>query len=251
MDETDQTQTGPLASQRNWQPLNAIQRRVAGVLVEKAKTVPETYPMTLNGVVTASNQKSNRSPKMELTERQVEDALDELRSMGAVIEVHGGGRVPKYKHCLYEWLGVDKVELAIVAELLLRGEQTLGDLRARVARMEEIPDLSYLQPRVRELIQKGLVQPLTPDGRGQVVSHALYEPHEQDALARQFPGSESESLSIVDAGPVSSPVSTGSPVSRGDEIHELRTAVLELTRRVDALEKRWSEYFGSAPSEQN
>ena len=120
MDDVNQTEAGQVTPERQWRPLNRVQRRVAGVLVEKAKTVPETYPMTLNGIVTASNQKSNRSPKMELSERQVEEVLEELRSMGAVIEVHGGGRVPKYKHCLYEWLGVDKVELAIMAELLLR-----------------------------------------------------------------------------------------------------------------------------------
>jgi uncharacterized protein YceH (UPF0502 family) len=111
---------------------------VAGVLVEKSKTTPDVYPMTINGIKTASNQKSNRSPQLDLREDQVEETLYELRKMGAVIEVHSGGRVPKFKHQLYEWLGVEKVELAVIAELLLRGEQTLGDLRGRASRMDKI-----------------------------------------------------------------------------------------------------------------
>lgn len=241
MDEVNQKEAGERENQKQWRQLNRVQRRVAGVLVEKAKTVPETYPMTLNGIVTASNQKSNRAPKMELTERQAEEALDELRSMGAVIEVHGGGRVPKYKHCLYEWLGVDKVELAIMAELLLRGEQTLGDLRARVSRMEEIPDMSYLQPRIRELILKGLVQALTPAGRGQVVSHALYESHEQEALVSQFPDGGSEPLPNFDAGHAA--VSD----SPGGEVQELKIKVQELMNRVEALEKQWTEFQNPPP----
>ena len=245
MDDVNQTEAGQVRPERQWRPLNRVQRRVAGVLVEKAKTVPETYPMTLNGIVTASNQKSNRSPKMELSERQVEEVLEELRSMGAVIEVHGGGRVPKYKHCLYEWLGVDKVELAIMAELLLRGEQTLGDLRSRVSRMEEIPDMSYLQPRIRELIEKELVQSLTPAGRGQVVSHALYESQEQDALALQFPDAGAEARSDIDAGPASVSVA---PVG---EVHELKMKIQELTNRVEALEKQWSEFQNASDSDQH
>ena len=76
--------------------------------------------------------------------------------------------MPKFKHMMYEWLGVDKVELAVTAELLLRGEQTLGELRGRAARMEPIADLGALRPIIQSLIEKGLVVALTPEGRGQV-----------------------------------------------------------------------------------
>src|SRR5262245_51294211 len=127
---TSTTTTSP-----TWKPLNPTQRRVAGVLVEKAKTTPEQYPLSLNALTTGCNQKNNRQPLTNLTQDQVEQAIDELREMGAVVEVQGSGRVPKYKHCLYEWLGVEKIELAIMAELLLRGEQTVGELRSRAARM--------------------------------------------------------------------------------------------------------------------
>jgi uncharacterized protein YceH (UPF0502 family) len=171
-----------------WQPLNSRQRRVLGVLVEKAKTVPDSYPMTLNALVNGSNQKNNREPQMELKEDDVQQVLDELRAMGAVSEVQGSGRVAKYKHHLYEWLGVDKVEIAVMAELLLRGEQTLGELRGRAARMEAIPDLGTLQNVFKSLQQKNLVMELTPAGRGQVISHNLYKEREIGELKAQFVG---------------------------------------------------------------
>ena len=114
---------GAETSEKKWKPLTPPQRRVLGVLAEKAKTTPEQYPLTLNGLTTGCNQKNNRDPVTNLSTDQVEQALEELRELGAVLEVQGSGRVAKYKHCLYDWLGVDKVELAVMAELLLRGEQ--------------------------------------------------------------------------------------------------------------------------------
>src|SRR5689334_19128993 len=93
-----------------WQTLASLERRVAGVLVEKAKTTPDAYPMTLNGICTACNQKNNRYPLMNVEPDDVEPALDRLRELGAVAIVQGSGRVSKYRHYLYDWLGVDKVE---------------------------------------------------------------------------------------------------------------------------------------------
>ena len=83
-----------------WRPLSASQRRVAGVLIEKAKTTRDAYPMTLNALVMGCNQKSNRSPQMSLSPDDVQEAVDQLREMGAVAEVQLGGRVPKYRHYL-------------------------------------------------------------------------------------------------------------------------------------------------------
>jgi uncharacterized protein YceH (UPF0502 family) len=159
---------------------------VAGVLVEKAKTTPNAYPITLNAAVTACNQKSNRWPTMNLEPADVEESLDRLRELGAVGLIEGQGRVSKYRHYLYEWLGVDKVELAIMAELLLRGPQTEGDLRGRVSRMEPIPDLPALRLLLASLKSKGLVLPLTPEGRGHVVTHALYSPRELERIQAQY-----------------------------------------------------------------
>ncbi len=113
--------TASLALAARWRPLEKIDRRVAGVLVEKAKTTPEQYPLTVNSLVNGCNQKNNRDPQMQLEEADVMESLDRLKSTGAVAEVQGSGRVPKFRHLLYEWLGVDKVELAVMGELLLRG----------------------------------------------------------------------------------------------------------------------------------
>lgn len=173
-------------SEKRWQPLTAIQRRVAGVLVEKAKTTPDAYPLTLNALTNGCNQKSNRTPHMDLSTEDVERTLEELREMGAVAEVQSGGRVPKYRHYLYEWLGVDKVELAVMAELMLRGEQTIGELRGHASRMEPIADLPAMRPILDSLEQKQLVVMLTPPGRGQVVTHNLYTPERLAELREQF-----------------------------------------------------------------
>ncbi len=109
------------ATQPRWQPLPARDRRVLGALVEKAKTTPDAYPLSINALRTACNQKNNRYPLMELEQEDVEESLARLRALGAVTEVQSGGRVDRFRHYLYEWLGVDKVELAVIAELLLRG----------------------------------------------------------------------------------------------------------------------------------
>ncbi len=175
-------QPGQTTVTPKWTPLGRIERRVFGVLVEKAKTTPDAYPMTLNGLTTGCNQKSNRDPLMNLEPDQVENALEKLRHLQAVIEVSGGGRVPKYRHLMYEWMGVDKVEAAVMTELLLRGTQSVGELRGRAARMEPIADVGALQPVLQALIDRKLVLSLTPAGRGQIVTHGLYLPEEMDKV---------------------------------------------------------------------
>ena len=171
-----------------WRPLPAIDRRVLGVLVEKAKTTPDGYPMSLNALRSGCNQKNNRDPVMEVELEDIEESLARLRAAGAVAEVQGGGRVSRYRHYMYEWLGVEKLELAVMTELLLRGAQTEGELRGRAARMDPIPDLEALRPVLASLKDKGLVLSLTPEGRGHVVTHALYEPRELEKVRAQFSG---------------------------------------------------------------
>src|SRR4051812_49316757 len=168
------------ATERTWLPLTPRERRVLGVLVEKAKTTPEYYPLTIAGVVTGSNQKSNRDPVTNYDADDVEEILQGLRKKGAVVMVEAGGRVVRWKHTLYDWLKVTKVELAVIAELLLRGAQTEGDLRARASRMEPLPDLPALQAVLESLAAKDLVIYLSPRGvrRGVVVTHNLYPPNE-------------------------------------------------------------------------
>lgn len=183
-----------------WRPLDFTQRRVLGVLIEKAKTTPAGYPMTINAIVTGCNQKNNRDPVTTLDDFVVGKALTELVEMGAVSEVDWVGRVSKWKHHAYEWLGVTKPEIAVMAELLLRGAQSLGDLRGRAARMEPIEDLAALRPIVDALVQRGLMIELTPAGRGQMVTHGLYHPDELETVKAQLgsgaapiPASRSES----------------------------------------------------------
>ncbi len=224
MEPNNDTPSAEAQSDRRWSPLSRIQRRVVGVLIEKSKTTPDVYPMTVNAIRTGANQKSNRAPKMELENEQIEDTLVDLREMGAVIETISDSRVPKYKHRMYDWLGVDRAEMAVMAELLLRGEQTLGDLRARASRMEKIAGLSELKPIVQSLLEKGLMVELTPPGRGQMVTHNLYRPGELNRLKSQS----------VQAGADAE----GAPEKTSDSAPSpLATRVEELEMRVQQLEE--------------
>ena len=164
------------------------ERRVVGVMVEKAKTTPEYYPMTVAAIVAACNQKSNRDPVTNYDQDDVEETLQGLRKKGAVILIEGSGRVAKWKHTLYEWLKVSKVELAVLAELLLRGPQTEGELRARASRMEPLADLPALQAILEALTPRSLIHYLSPPGqkRGVFVTHGLYPPEELEKVRAGF-----------------------------------------------------------------
>src|SRR5437764_10015321 len=113
-----------------WPVLDPKARRVLGVLVEKAKTTPDAYPLSLNALVTGCNRKSNREPLTNFSDAEVEDALAGLQNRQLVGKVIGG-RVERWRHFLYESWHVNKVELAVLTELLLRGPQTEGEVRAR------------------------------------------------------------------------------------------------------------------------
>ena len=201
MSEQAAAPTGP-----KWRQLERIERRVAGVLVEKAKTTPDNYPLSTNALVNGCNQKNNRFPQMTLDEDQVTDALDSLRKAGAVALIQGDGRVEKYRHLLYDWLGVDKFEMAVMAELLLRGAQTLGELRGRAARMEPIKDIGELGPIVERLRAKNLLIFLTPPGRGGVVTHNLYQPQELAKVRAEHGGADANY-----DGPITASIITSAP----------------------------------------
>ena len=106
-------------------PLTPVEARVLGVLVEKERTVPDTYPLSLNALVAGCNQKTSRSPLMEVSDADVQAVLDELRSLSLVVE-SSGGRVMRYAHNLPRALGIPTESGAIVATLMLRGPQTPG-----------------------------------------------------------------------------------------------------------------------------
>jgi hypothetical protein len=236
-----------------WRPISAIDRRVLGVLVEKAKTTPDVYPMTINGICTGANQKSNRHPLMHVEPDDVEESLDRLRNLGAVALIEGSGRAPKYRHYMYDWLGVDKVELAVMTELLLRGAQTEGELRGRAARMEPIEDLTALRPVLASLKAKQLVIPLTAEGRGHVVSHALYQPHELEKVKAEFAaGTHAPSGTFAaEASPARRAAVDGpaapTPAGAADgpaEWRQLRAEVSELRGQIVVLQQAIHELTG-------
>ncbi|MGB0596042.1 MAG: DUF480 domain-containing protein [Rubripirellula sp.] len=207
-------------------PLSAAARRVLGVLVEKAKTTPDNYPLSLASIVTASNQKSNRSPKMDLDEDDALIALDELRNVGAAREVQGSGRVIKYRHAAYEWMDIDGPGSAVMTELLLRGPQTAGEIRTRASRMHNLPDLETAKAVIDGLIEKKLIEPLTPAGRGQLFTHTLYPPQDRQYLLEK----------INKEAPT--PARATSPKDAKSEVDQLLSRLDSVNERIQQLEER-------------
>jgi uncharacterized protein YceH (UPF0502 family) len=134
-------------------PLTPVEARVLGVLVEKERTVPDTYPLSLNALVAGCNQKTSRSPLMEVSETDAKQVLDELRSLSLVIE-SSGGRVMRYAHNLPRVLGVPTESAALVATLMLRGPQTPGELRINTERLHRFADISSLEAYLAELASR-------------------------------------------------------------------------------------------------
>ena len=215
--------------------LDEIERRVLGVLIEKSKTTPDVYPMSLNALVTGCNQKSNRHPVMSLSDAEVETALHRLKQRNLVEQIFGSGRVDKYRHLLYDRLQVDRVQLAIIGELLLRGHQTVGELRARAARMEPIPDLDSLRGHLHALAERKLVLFLTPEQRrGGVVTHAFYTAEELERI-RASAGREGHA-EVAPARAPANPALADRVARLEQEIADIRQALQELRRALQPPE---------------
>jgi len=135
-------------------PLGPIEVRVLGCLVEKEVTTPDYYPLTLNALTHACNQKSNRDPVMSLEETDVVRALDRLRHLGLAMQAAEGSRVPRYAHNLEARLRLEPEEMALFCELLLRGPQTVGELRGRADRMRPFTDLAEVESLLTDLIER-------------------------------------------------------------------------------------------------
>ena len=146
--------------------LTFTETRVLGSLIEKELTTPEYYPMTLNGLTNACNQKNNRNPKSELSEEEVSLAIEELRSKRLAFRVDlVGSRVPKFQHNAEKELDLIKAERALLAELLNRGPQTTGELNTRASRMFHFDGLSDVEDTLTELSERdpsltGLMDPI-------------------------------------------------------------------------------------------
>jgi uncharacterized protein YceH (UPF0502 family) len=221
-------------------PLGLTERRVLGVLVEKAKTTPDAYPLSLNALVTGCNQKSNRDPILDLSETAVEDALLACQSRGLTVHITGG-RVERWRHFLYEAWRVNKIELAILAELLLRGPQTEGELRARATRMEPIEDLDALRALCKPLAERKLVVYLTEQGkRGTTLTHGFHEPAELERIRKAHAGavaaSEAAPTETRPARLAPEPPETVAQIAALQKsVAELQTTVADLAAQLKAL----------------
>jgi uncharacterized protein YceH (UPF0502 family) len=181
--------------------LSLAEGRVLGVLVEKQRTVPDTYPLTLNALVAGCNQKSSREPVLSLSETDVQAALDTLKQRSLVVET-SGGRVMRYAHNAERALAIPSQSVAILAALLLRGAQTAGELRINTDRMHRFADISALEAFLHELAERpsgGLVAelPRTPGTRetrwaqlltGPVAATAGHEPPSRALQAEAVTG---------------------------------------------------------------
>jgi uncharacterized protein len=135
--------------------LNEIEVRVLGSLVEKQLTTPEYYPLTMNALIAACNQKSNREPVMSLGETEIQAAIDRLRDLNLVYLFYGSGsRTVKYKHMLPSVYELDPAGTAVMTVLMLRGPQTIGEVRDRTGRLFDFRDLNEVQAALDDLTKR-------------------------------------------------------------------------------------------------
>ncbi|MDX2344764.1 MAG: YceH family protein [Acidimicrobiia bacterium] len=196
--------------------------RVLGCLIEKEMTTPDYYPMTINSLASACNQKSNRSPVVDYTDTEVTEAVDSLRHRGLARTVHGkGDRSLKYKHVAGEILKITRRQTALLAVLLLRGEQTLGELRNRTGRYVEFADLD--------------------DVAVELASLAAAEEPRAEMLMRRPGEKESRYRHLLGAAGVETEQSDFPLADEGDEDHgrvaELESELAVLRDRVTRMER--------------
>jgi uncharacterized protein len=212
--------------------LSALEARLIGCLIEKQITTPDQYPLSLNALVLACNQKSNRHPIMDLDEATVQNTLDQLARKHLVIEKSGfGSRVPKYQHrfCNTEFgtLKLTPQELAIVCELLVRGPQTPGELRGRASRMAPFSDVGQVEAALEGLGTREdgpfvVRLPREPGRRDSRYAHLFSGP-----VALPPPQAESP------AG-----VTSGAAEDRGARLDRLEEQLRQLREELDELKKR-------------
>ena len=234
-----ETSPGSPDSAPSWPVLVPIERRILGVLVEKQKTsrTADAYPLTLNALVTGCNQKSNRDPVLELDEVEVEEGLTALQKKELVERVTGG-RAERFRHRLYDVWTRNGPELAVLAELLLRGAQTRGDLRGRAGRMDSIDSLDALDEILRTLASRRLVTYLSdPERRGALVTHGFHTLEELQGLSTKGPVAV-EAASPHRAAPAATPAWEESLAKVLTEIDSLKERTLVLEGEVAELRKQ-------------
>jgi uncharacterized protein YceH (UPF0502 family) len=214
--------------------LTPCEARVIGCLLEKHRTTPEHYPLSLNALTNACNQKSSRDPVLELDEATVQDTIDALTKMGYVTEKTGyGSRVTKYQHrfCNTEFgaLKFSEQELGIVCVLLLRGPQTPGELRTRTERLCRFQDIHEVESALDQLMQRD---------DGPFVAKLPRESGKREARYAHLLGSESE---VREAAALVNAVSAGAGPESGrmeqleQIVNQLRDEVATLKARLDKI----------------
>ena len=218
------------------EPLSAIDRRVLGVLVEKGLTSAASEPLTLNAIVTGSNQKSNRDPVMAVEEPEVDSCLEGLQQKGLVFRITGG-RVDRWRHNLYDAWQVSKPELALLAELLLRGPQTAAEARSRASRMELL-DHDAAATAIRNLVERQFVVWLAPESRrGAKLTHGFHTEEELQRLRSGAPAAADHDRPPTSSSSPSAAAQIESRLNEAlSEIASLRTQVQELRAIVGNLQ---------------
>ena len=214
--------------------LNDVEARVLGSLIEKEITTPDYYPLSLNALVNACNQKSNREPVMNLDENAVSGALAELTEKNLAAGTSGrDSRVLKYEHRLQEAFNFDRLEMAVLCVLLLRGPQTLGELRSRTERMHKFDDLEQVQSTLQRLMKREppvvamlARQPGTKEAR---YAHLL-------SGELQAPAPDSERAA---ASPLRSPSDAERITRLEDAVSRLEKELAETKEHLAALQKQF------------
>ncbi len=213
--------------------LTAPEARVLGALVEKEVTTPDYYPLTLNALINACNQRSNREPVMNLDEDDVRQALHGLEEMHLAGRARSAdGRVTKYEHWLGEAFNFSRAETALMCVLLLRGPQTPGELRSRTERLHTFTEIGDVAAGIQKLMERDpslvAVLPRQPGARESRYAHLLSGPVESLIAATAQPSFES----------------TEDSTTQNERIAHLEASVLELRREVAALRQKIDDLFG-------
>jgi uncharacterized protein len=210
--------------------LTEIEARVLGCLVEKEITTPEYYPLSLNALLHACNQKSNRDPAMNLDESQVRQALRSLNDQMLARSASGDSRVAKYEHRLADVFNFTRPETAVLCELLLRGPQTPGELRSRAERMHPFEDLSVVHSTLKHLMEREppLVKLLPRQAGNKEARYA-------HLLSGDVEVSESATASVREVEPSKSAGET-------ERITQLESEIAGLQKEIEDLKAQFAEF---------
>jgi uncharacterized protein YceH (UPF0502 family) len=213
--------------------LNAVEVRVLGALVEKEITTPEYYPLTLNSLTTACNQKSNRYPVVDFDEKTVVRALESLRDKGLARQVSGMDmRVPKHYHLFDDKLGLTRPQVAALCVLMLRGPQTVGEIRGRSGRLHEFADLSEVEAVLSALAERA---------EGPLVAQLARQPGRKESrYAHLLMGQPQEDEQEDEGGPVDA--AAVEVRAENERIAALEERVRELASELVTLREEFARF---------